>query len=60
MAGAMYCITADAKETGNEGGGNGDGGTITAAHIPAENSQQSNKGIKENVTKEKRNKVTKE
>ena len=32
-AGAMYCITADAKETGNEGGGNGDGGTITAAHI---------------------------
>ena len=29
----MYCITADAKETGNEGGGNGDGGTITAAHI---------------------------
>ena len=31
--GAMYCITADAKETGNEGGGNGDGGTITAAHI---------------------------
>ena len=31
--GAMYCITADAKETGNEGEGNGDGGTITAAHI---------------------------
>ena len=56
----MYCITADAKETGNEGEGNGDGGTITAAHIPAENSQQSNKGIKEIVTKEKRNKVTKE
>ena len=36
----MYCITADAKETGNEGEGNGDGGTITAAHIAAGKSQQ--------------------
>ena len=47
----MYCITADAKETGNEGRGNGDGGTITAAHIPAQNSQQNNKRIEEESNK---------